>query len=128
MPRGRPERQAGGPPPARFGWGGGRRGASFRARPSLRSGCLVGVRCRAKVSPLCMRAEEERSLATNVLLAWVGFVCVVLGLLAVDLGVFNRRAHVITMREAARWSLVTMVLAGIFAFLIWPPDLPTDIA
>ena len=65
-------------------------------------------------------------MATNVL-AWVGFVCVVIGLLAVDLGVFNRRAHVISMREAARWSLITMVLAGIFAFLIWHHDLPTDI-
>lgn len=67
------------------------------------------------------------SLATHVLLAWGGFVCLVLGLLAVDLGVFNRRAHVISMREAARWSLITMVLAGIFAFLIWHHDLPTDI-
>jgi len=86
----------------------------------------VGVRCRAKASPLCMREEEERSLDTNML-AWVGFVTVVLGLLAVDLGVFNRRAHVISMREAARWAGITVVLAGIFAFLIWRRSLPTDI-
>jgi tellurite resistance protein TerC len=60
-------------------------------------------------------------------LAWTGFLGIVLVLLAVDLGVFNRRAHAITIREAARWSAITMVLAGIFAFLIWRNDLPTDI-
>jgi len=65
-------------------------------------------------------------LAAHVL-AWVGFVAVVLGLLAIDLGVFNRRAHEISMREAARWSGITVVLAAGFAFLIWKHDLPTDI-
>jgi len=65
-------------------------------------------------------------LATHVL-AWVGFLAVVLVLLAVDLGVFNRKAHVISIREAARWSAITMVLAGIFAFLIHSHNLPTDI-
>lgn len=60
-------------------------------------------------------------------LAWAGFVCMVLGLLAIDLGVFNRKAHEITVKEAARWSAITAVLAGIFAFLIWQHDLPTDI-
>jgi len=60
-------------------------------------------------------------------LAWAGFVGVVLVLLAVDLGVFNRRAHVITMKEAARWSAITLVLALVFAGLIYTRNLPTDI-
>jgi tellurite resistance protein TerC len=60
-------------------------------------------------------------------LAWGGFVALVLVLLAVDLGIFNRRAHVITMAEAARWSAVTAVLAGAFALLIHTGNLPTDI-
>jgi tellurite resistance protein TerC len=72
------------------------------------------------------RRDEEAGLATHVL-AWVGFVAVVLGLLAIDLGIFNRRAHEITTGEAARWSGITLVLAAIFAFLIWKHDLPTDI-
>jgi len=46
---------------------------------------------------------------------WVGFNGLVLVLLAIDLGVFNRTAHVITVREAARWTLVTVVLALAFA-------------
>jgi tellurite resistance protein TerC len=83
---------------------------------------------RAKVSPLCVGAQElkEKVLATQVL-AWGGFLVVVLVLLAVDLGVFNRKAHVIHVREAARWSAITMVLAGIFAGLIYTHSLPTDI-
>jgi len=66
-------------------------------------------------------------VTSTVLLAWAGFIGVVLALLAVDLGIFNRKAHEITVREAARWSAITAVLAGIFAFLIWQHDLPTDI-
>lgn len=66
-------------------------------------------------------------MTTTHVLAWAGFVCMVLALLAVDLGVFNRKAHEIGVKEAARWSAITAVLAGIFAFLIWQHDLPTDI-
>lgn len=64
---------------------------------------------------------------TTHLLAWAGFVGVILLLLAIDLGIFNRKAHVISMGEAARWAAVTAVLAGVMAFLIWRRDLPTDI-
>ncbi|HEX8244572.1 MAG TPA: TerC family protein [Longimicrobium sp.] len=64
---------------------------------------------------------------TTHVLAWAGFVGVVLALLAVDLGVFNRRAHVITMKEAGRWSLITLILAMLFAGLIWSGNIPTDI-
>ncbi len=65
-------------------------------------------------------------MAAHVL-AWAGFVGIVLALLAVDLGVFNRRAHVISMKEAARWSAITLVLALVFAGLIYTHNLPTDI-
>jgi tellurite resistance protein TerC len=52
---------------------------------------------------------------------WVAFASVVLVLLAVDLGVFNRRAHVVGIREAARYSALLVVLAlafnmGVFHF------------
>jgi tellurite resistance protein TerC len=36
-------------------------------------------------------------------LAFTGFVLV---LLAIDLGVFHRRAHAVSIHEAARWSAV----------------------
>jgi tellurite resistance protein TerC len=36
-------------------------------------------------------------------------------MLAIDLGVFNRTAHVVAPKEAARWSGITVILAMIFA-------------
>jgi len=39
------------------------------------------------------------------------FTLVVLGLLALDLGVFHRRAHVVSIREATFWTVVWVVLS-----------------
>jgi tellurite resistance protein TerC len=52
---------------------------------------------------------------------WVVFNVFVLGMLALDLGVFHRHAHQVSMREAATWSVVWIALAltfnaGIFYF------------
>ena len=45
---------------------------------------------------------------------WIGFNIFVLGMLAVDLGIFNRHAHVVTLPEAARWTLIVVALAAVF--------------
>jgi tellurite resistance protein TerC len=50
---------------------------------------------------------------------WLGFTAMVVGLLALDLGVLNRRAHVLTMREAATWSASIVVLALSFGGFLW---------
>jgi tellurite resistance protein TerC len=50
---------------------------------------------------------------------WLGFTAMVVGLLALDLGVLNRRAHVLTMREAATWSGSIVVLALSFGGFLW---------
>ena len=42
---------------------------------------------------------------------YVGFVAFILALLALDLGVFHRKAHVVGFREAAAWSAVWVVVA-----------------
>jgi tellurite resistance protein TerC len=47
-------------------------------------------------------------------LAWIGFIGLVLALLAIDLGLFHRKAHVIGLREATLWSVVWISLAAIF--------------
>jgi tellurite resistance protein TerC len=54
--------------------------------------------------------------------AWIGFLVVVLGLLALDLGVFHRSAHAVSVREAATWTVVWISLSllfnvGIYAWL-----------
>lgn len=49
---------------------------------------------------------------------YVGFVVAVLGLLAMDLGVFHRKAHEIHYREALGWTAFWFVLALLFAGLV----------
>lgn len=50
---------------------------------------------------------------------WVGFNVFVLAMLAVDLGVFHRRAHEVSLREAAVWSAVWISLALAFGYGIY---------
>jgi tellurite resistance protein TerC len=45
---------------------------------------------------------------------WIIFIAFVLGLLALDLGVFNRRPHAIKFREAAAWSFFWVALSLAF--------------
>src|ERR1041385_7502780 len=54
-------------------------------------------------------------------LAWIGFCSFILIMLAIDLGVFNRRPHEITYKDAAIWSAVWVALALIFAALLFGP-------
>ena len=48
--------------------------------------------------------------------AYVAFLGLVLGLLALDLGVFHRKSHTVSLREASIWSVVWIGLALIFNF------------
>jgi tellurite resistance protein TerC len=50
---------------------------------------------------------------------WVGFTALVLLLLAVDLGVVNRRPHALGVREAGLWSGAIATLAAGFAGFLW---------
>ena len=42
---------------------------------------------------------------------WIGFTLLVLALLALDLGVFHRKTHIIGFREALGWSVFWITLA-----------------
>ncbi len=46
---------------------------------------------------------------------WIGFVFAIAVLLAIDLGVFQRNAHTLSLREAALWTLTWVGLAMLFA-------------
>jgi len=53
---------------------------------------------------------------------WVGFNVFVLLMLAVDLGVFHRKAHAVSIKEAITWSAVWIALAMLFnlgLYLFW---------
>ena len=45
---------------------------------------------------------------------WVGFILFVLAMLAIDLGIFHRKSHEVTIREALAWSGVWIALALLF--------------
>ena len=46
---------------------------------------------------------------------WVGFILCVLFFLALDLGVFHRKAHVVKFKEALAWTALWFSLAMLFA-------------
>ena len=55
----------------------------------------------------------------HTLLEWSAFLAFVLAMLALDLGVFNRKDHVIGPREALGWSALWVALALAFGGYVW---------
>ncbi len=53
-------------------------------------------------------------MGTESIWLWVGFNVFVLGMLALDLGVFHRTSHVVSVKEASIWTGVWVSLALIF--------------
>lgn len=51
--------------------------------------------------------------------AWIGFVAFVLLMLALDLGVFHRKAHVVSVKEALAWSAVWLAMGLSFAVFVY---------
>ena len=50
---------------------------------------------------------------------WIAFVAFVLLLLALDLGVFHRKAHVVSVKEAIAWSAVWASMGLAFAVFVY---------
>ena len=60
---------------------------------------------------------------------YAGFTLFVLGMLALDLGVFHRDAHEVKFKEALGWSIAWIALALLFCYGFWHYaqwKLPTD--
>lgn len=55
----------------------------------------------------------------SMLWMWIGFNVFVLGMLALDLGVFHRHAHVVSIKEASIWSVVWISCAMVFNLLLY---------
>jgi tellurite resistance protein TerC len=56
---------------------------------------------------------------TQDLYFWIGFHVFVFFMLALDLGIFNRKSHNVTMKEALSWSAVWIALAIAFNGLVY---------
>jgi tellurite resistance protein TerC len=59
-------------------------------------------------------------------LPYLAFTALVLVILAIDLGVINRKAHVVKVREAGLFAGLTVALASLFAGAIWLGYLPVE--
>jgi len=53
------------------------------------------------------------------MMLWIVFAITVVAMLALDLGVANRRSHVVTMKTALAWSAFWIVLALLFNLLVY---------
>jgi tellurite resistance protein TerC len=56
---------------------------------------------------------------TDTIWLWVGFNVFILAMLALDLGVFHRKSHVVSLRESLTWTAVWVVLALVFNAGVW---------
>ncbi|MGH3269861.1 MAG: TerC/Alx family metal homeostasis membrane protein, partial [Trebonia sp.] len=56
---------------------------------------------------------------TVPLWAWAAFLAFVVAMLVLDLFVLHRRAHEVSLREAAAWSAVWIVVGLAFSGLVW---------
>ncbi len=56
---------------------------------------------------------------TESAILWTSFSLFVIGMLALDLGVFHRKSHKVGIREALTWTAVWVTLAMIFNLFIY---------
>ncbi|MEO7318589.1 MAG: TerC family protein [Chthoniobacteraceae bacterium] len=50
---------------------------------------------------------------------WIGFNVFVLAMLALDLGVFHRKSHIVSTREAIAWTVAWITMALLFNLGVW---------
>ncbi len=60
-----------------------------------------------------------QELLTNKYFIWGGFNLLVLVMLAIDLGVFHRKDHKISVKESLIWSVIWVIVALLFNVLVY---------
>ncbi|UCD17779.1 MAG: TerC family protein [Candidatus Zixiibacteriota bacterium] len=63
--------------------------------------------------------ETVTDLLANKIILWGGFNILVLVMLALDLGVFHRKDHRISMKESIVWSIIWVVVALVFNVIVY---------
>ncbi len=66
--------------------------------------------------PFALLANLQTS---GMIWAWLIFIAFVLGMLALDLGVFHRKSHIVGFKEALGWSGVWITLGLSFSVLVY---------
>src|SRR5215217_7985621 len=63
--------------------------------------------------------KQRRTVMEGPIWLWIGFNVFLLAMLALDLGVFHRKSHTVSGKEALTWSLVWISLSLIFNAVIY---------
>ena len=50
---------------------------------------------------------------------WIGFIVFIGLMLAIDLGIFHRKSHVVSFKESLGWTFLWMGLAAIFCGIVY---------
>ncbi len=53
------------------------------------------------------------------MIVWILFIALIFGILALDLGVFNKTPHVITSKEASKWTAIWITFSMLFSLVIY---------
>ena len=53
------------------------------------------------------------------MIVWISFLVAVLIFLALDLGVFNKTPHIISTKEAGKWTAIWITLSFLFSGVIY---------
>jgi len=53
------------------------------------------------------------------MLVWILFITLIMGILALDLGVFNKNPHIINTKEASKWTIIWFTLSMLFSGVIY---------
>lgn len=53
------------------------------------------------------------------MIVWILFLAAIMGILALDLGVFNKTPHIISTKEASKWTLIWVSISFLFSGVIY---------
>ena len=53
------------------------------------------------------------------MIVWISFFVIVIIILALDLGVFNKTPHIISIKEATKWTIIWVTLSFLFSGVIY---------
>ncbi len=70
-------------------------------------------------APCFIVRRVGREVSSTMFFIWTGFILLIVMLLALDLGVFNKKAHEIGVKEALRWTAFWIFLALVFNVAVY---------
>lgn len=53
------------------------------------------------------------------MIVWISFLLLIILFLALDLGVFNKTPHIISIKEASKWTVVFVIMSFLFSGVIY---------